>query len=74
LKKLRLIPVDKEKTLIIVPTFNEAGNIAELHARIRKYSPDSGILFVDDGSIDGTREIINGIIKGDEKVHILERR
>jgi dolichol-phosphate mannosyltransferase len=73
LKKLRLIPVDKEKTLIIVPTFNEAGNIAELHARIRKYSPDSGILFVDDGSIDGTREIINGIIKGDEKVHILER-
>ncbi|MFA5351105.1 MAG: glycosyltransferase [Candidatus Omnitrophota bacterium] len=62
------------KTLIIIPTFNEAGNIAELCARIRKYSPDSDILFVDDGSIDGTREIINGIIKGDEKVHILERR
>lgn len=62
------------KTLIIIPTFNEAGNIAELHARIRKYSLDSDILFVDDGSIDGTREIIDGIVQADAKAHILRRR
>jgi dolichol-phosphate mannosyltransferase len=61
------------KTLIIVPTFNEALNLADLYHRIREYGPDKYILFVDDNSTDGTPEIIEGIIQSDQKVHILKR-
>ena len=47
------------KTSIIIPTYNERENIAELCERIFKNNPaDVGIIFVDDNSPDGTAEII----------------
>lgn len=47
------------KTLIIIPTYNERENIAELCERIFKSNPaDVGIIFVDDNSADGTAEEI----------------
>ena len=65
--------MDKEKTLIIIPTFNEAQNIPGLYDKIKQYAPDKDILFVDDSSVDSTQGIIEGIMKGDGKVHILKR-
>ncbi|MFA4989765.1 MAG: glycosyltransferase [Candidatus Omnitrophota bacterium] len=65
--------MNKEKTLIIIPTFNEAENIPALYARIRQYAPDKDILFVDDRSADSSQGIIEGIIRGDKNVHILKR-
>jgi dolichol-phosphate mannosyltransferase len=47
------------KTSIIIPTYNERENIAELCERIFKNNPaDVGIIFVDDNSPDGTAEKI----------------
>lgn len=63
----------KTETLIIVPTYNEKDNIAELYLNIKKYSCDKHILFVDDNSRDGSQEEIVAIAKRDENVHILER-
>lgn len=46
------------KTLVVVPTYEEADNIEELLATTWKHAPDVELLFVDDNSTDGTREII----------------
>jgi len=44
---------------LVIPTLNEADNIAPLLARIAQCSPvPNQIIFVDDGSTDGTRERI----------------
>ena len=49
---------------IIIPTRNERGNIVPLLERITAtvstLALDTEIVFVDDGSIDGTRSEING--------------
>jgi glycosyltransferase involved in cell wall biosynthesis len=50
------------KLSIIVPVFNEEENVMELHSRIlevcRANLYDCEIIFVDDGSTDGTREAL----------------
>lgn len=46
--------VIKEKTLIIIPTYNERDNIVELLTQITAMVPAAGILVVDDRSPDGT--------------------
>jgi len=40
--------------LIVVPTFNESGNIGSLLGRLRSLVHESHVLVVDDGSPDGT--------------------
>jgi len=42
------------RTLVIIPAYNEAGNIAEVVTRAAAHAP---VLVVDDGSTDGTGEI-----------------
>jgi len=64
----------KDKTLIIIPTFNEAENVLALYRRIKELGAGEDILFVDDNSADGTRQIIEGIIQDDPRVHILKRQ
>ncbi|MCK4496339.1 MAG: glycosyltransferase family 2 protein [Candidatus Aminicenantes bacterium] len=46
-------------TLIIIPVFNEEKNISEVIKNIYQSVPDSNILVVDDGSTDGTPEVLN---------------
>src|SRR5437762_9436727 len=46
-----------ERPLVVLPTYNEAENIAEILRRVRAAVPDAGILVVDDSSPDGTADI-----------------
>jgi glycosyltransferase involved in cell wall biosynthesis len=50
---------------VIVPAFNERGSIAELHSRIQAVFDEIGrsfeLIFVDDGSSDGTFELIKDL-------------
>ena len=41
---------------VIIPTYNEAGNIARLVAELRHYAPQAQVLVVDANSPDGTAE------------------
>jgi dolichol-phosphate mannosyltransferase len=59
--------------MLIIPTYNERGNVALLVSRIRKAVPDDPIFFVDDNSPDGTADAIREIQKSDPKVHLMAR-
>ena len=43
---------------VLVPAFNEAENIAFVVENIQTHLPDADVLVVNDGSTDGTREVI----------------
>jgi dolichol-phosphate mannosyltransferase len=64
---------DPDRTLMVVPTFNEAGNIAWIIGRLRSAEPDVHVLVVDDGSPDGTGAIADAIAAEDPQVHVLHR-
>ncbi|HWI42441.1 MAG TPA: polyprenol monophosphomannose synthase [Nocardioides sp.] len=58
---------------MVVPTFNEAGNIAWIVDRLRLAQPDVDVLVVDDGSPDGTGRIADRLAAADDHVHVLHR-
>ena len=45
------------RTLVVMPTYDEAENIAEVLKRVRAAAPEVDILVVDDNSPDGTAEL-----------------
>lgn len=61
------------KSLVIVPTYNEAENIRPLLEAIFAKAPNVNILVVDDGSPDGTGKIVADIGQSDQRVHLLSR-
>jgi dolichol-phosphate mannosyltransferase len=61
------------KTLIIIPTYNEAGNLCPLLREIFVRAPESDILIVDDNSTDGTGELANQIHTENPQVNVIHR-
>ena len=53
------------RTLIIIPTYNEAENIALLAAQIANALPEAHLLLVDDASPDGTADIATRLFATD---------
>src|SRR4051812_38370208 len=62
-----------ERALVIVPTYNERENIARLIEAVLSQDPRLEILVVDDGSPDGTAEIVSGIMATTGRVHLHQR-
>lgn len=58
---------------MVVPTYNEAENVAWIVARIRAAVPAGDVLVVDDGSPDGTGVLADELAAGDSHVHVLHR-
>ena len=60
--------------LIIIPTYNEKENIEKIILKVFSLDIDFDILIVDDGSPDGTADIVKKIQKSYSKnLHIVER-
>jgi len=49
------------KTLVVLPTYNEAPNIERVLRAVRAALPEAGVLVVDDGSPDGTAAIAEAV-------------
>jgi dolichol-phosphate mannosyltransferase len=61
------------KTVIVVPTYNERANIAQLVKMLHKSVPAAQVLVVDDSSPDKTYELVRQLKKKDKKLHLLLR-
>ncbi|MBP0461218.1 polyprenol monophosphomannose synthase [Streptomyces montanisoli] len=60
--------------LVIIPTYDEAGNIEAIVGRVRSAVPDAHVLVADDNSPDGTGRIADAIAAKDDNVHVLHRK
>jgi dolichol-phosphate mannosyltransferase len=58
---------------MVVPTYNEADNIAWIVGRLRTAQPDVDVLVVDDGSPDGTGDVADELAADDPAVTVLHR-
>ena len=64
-----------EKSVVIIPTYNEKENIEAIITAVFELPRKYDILIVDDGSPDGTAQIVKALQKKYvEQLHILERK
>ena len=62
------------ESLVIIPTYNESHNIGKLIEKTLSLEKKIDILIVDDGSPDGTADIVKSLIeKHPGRIHIIER-
>jgi dolichol-phosphate mannosyltransferase len=61
------------RPLVIVPTYNESENIERILRRIHECLPAAGLLVVDDGSPDGTADIVKVVAAELPDLHLLAR-
>jgi dolichol-phosphate mannosyltransferase len=59
--------------LVVVPTYNEALNIERLVAEVLGQGPQFDVLVVDDGSPDGTGDLVAGMAALTPRVQLLRR-
>jgi dolichol-phosphate mannosyltransferase len=60
---------------VVIPTFNEAGNVAELVRRLDVALAGRAweAVFVDDASPDGTARILRDLARQDRRIRVIER-
>lgn len=61
------------KSLVIIPTYNEKENIGSIIPRILDQHSCLEVLVVDDGSPDGTAQIVKDLQKENARIHLLQR-
>jgi dolichol-phosphate mannosyltransferase len=61
------------RSLVILPTYNEAENVLPLARQILEQSPELSILVVDDGSPDGTGDLVEGEAATEPRLALLRR-
>lgn len=62
-----------DQSLIIIPTYNEIDNIEKMIRTLFNLYPEISVLIVEDGSPDGTANVIKGLMKVHPKLAIIER-
>jgi dolichol-phosphate mannosyltransferase len=61
------------RTLVIIPTYDEADNVEWIVSSVLEQQPDVDILIADDGSPDGTGKIADRLAVDDARVHVMHR-
>ena len=61
------------KACMVVPTYNEADNLADVVGRLRAVHPEVDVLVVDDASPDGTGEVADALAARDAGVRVVHR-
>jgi len=62
------------KLSVVIPVYNEARTIREIVARVRAVPGDKELIIVDDGSTDGTWEVLRGLAALDNVVVMRHER
>ena len=61
------------KTLIFVPTYNERDNVGPMCEQIIGLGLDADVLFMDDGSPDGTGQVLDELAARHPRVRVIHR-
>ncbi|MDQ2890898.1 MAG: polyprenol monophosphomannose synthase [Gemmatimonadota bacterium] len=62
-----------EHVLVIVPTYNERDNVSRIVPMVLAQDPRIDVLIVDDGSPDGTGQVVCEMAGSNARIHLLER-
>ena len=62
-----------ERAIVIIPTYNERENITRIIPAVLSQNPALEVLVVDDGSPDGTGDIVDAIAAENPRVHAIHR-
>ncbi len=62
-----------EKTLIVIPTYDERENVEAMAQAVLERAPEAHLLFVDDNSPDGTGALLDTIAAREKRVFVLHR-
>jgi dolichol-phosphate mannosyltransferase len=62
-----------ERGLVVIPTYNEAGNIPLLVPQVLAQDPRLEVLVVDDQSPDGTGELAAALAAKEPRLHVMRR-
>src|SRR3989440_7429425 len=63
----------RERGLVVIPTYNEAGNLAPLVEQVLAQDARLEILVVDDHSPDGTGQLAEALAQKEPRLHVLHR-
>lgn len=65
---------DTDQALVITPTYNERDSIGQAVSRLFAAAGDRvDLLVIDDGSPDGTAELVRELATGPHEIHLLQR-
>jgi dolichol-phosphate mannosyltransferase len=65
--------VDRDRVLVIIPTYNERVNLPRIVNRVRASLPAAHVLVADDNSPDDTGVLAEGMAAADDHLHVLHR-
>lgn len=67
--------MNKSDSVVIIPTYNEKENIESIIRAVMALEHGFDILIIDDGSPDGTADIVKGLMAGDfkDRLHLVQR-
>ena len=60
-------------TLVVVPTYDEAQNIERVLGHLLAAEPQVDVLVVDDGSPDGTGDLVEAMAASDKRINLMRR-
>ena len=66
--------ISLDKAVVIIPTYNEISNIEKMLETLDKTHPLLNVLIIDDGSPDGTAQVIKNYQLKKKNLHLLERK
>ncbi len=62
-----------DQSIIIIPTFNEIDNIEKMIRTLFTHYPDVSLLIIEDGSPDGTAQVVKNLMSEFTRLLIIER-
>jgi len=66
--------ISLDKAVVIIPTYNEISNIVKMLITLNTLHPTLNVLIIDDGSPDGTAQVVKSFQTKKQNLHILERK
>jgi len=66
--------MNTDRTLIVIPTYNERENVPRLVAELLEVAPGADVCLLDDDSPDGTAEHARGLFASEPRFSVLRRR